>query len=253
MKKKDLAKTIDAKRKDDPYDVFDWTLVSPQHKYLWNILPRNACVTTTVTLRQFEGNPYKGGDMWDDEGVLKLRDFDTDKIVEILTSPEWCRFCFVRNPYDKLFSAYKFKIGGGNDGDPYYQKVQSEIRDLFDYPECDGQRIGIVPFRDFVRYVHDGGRSHDGHWCVQSQKLVRDLISYDYIGRFETFQQDFKMLLQRLGAPPDVVASASKVHGQSVKIRLPSAYDQELADTVYEIYRADFDAFGYERDSWMFL
>ncbi len=78
------------------------------------------------------------------------------------------------------------------------------------------------------------------------------MISYDFIGRFETFQRDFQALLGRLGAPPEVVASASKVHGQTVKICLASAYDRELADTVYGIYRADFEAFGYEHDSWMF-
>lgn len=251
MNRRDLAAVVGAKREEDPYDIFRWSLVSPQHKYLWNILPKNACVTTTVTLREFEGNPYRGGEMWDDEGVLKLRDFSTDEIVEMLTSPEWCRFCFVRNPYDKLFSAYKSKIGDP-DGDPWYQQAQSEIREMFDYPQRDGRRIGIVSFRDFVRFVHGGGWPHDGHWCVQVEKLITEMISYDFIGRFETFQRDFKALLEQLGAPPEIVASAEKVHGQTAKICLPAAYDRELADTVYEIYKDDFEAFGYERESWMF-
>jgi hypothetical protein len=233
VNRQDLSAAVDAKREDDPYSIFRWSLVSPQHKYLWNILPKNACVTTTLTLREFEGNPYRGGEVWDDEGVLKLRDFGTDEIVEMLTSPEWCRFCFVRNPYDKLFSAYKSKIGDP-DGDPWYQ------------------RVGIVSFRDFVRFVQGGGWPQDGHWCVQVRKLTTELISYDYIGRFETFQRDFKNLLERLGTPPEIVASAEKIHGQSAKICLPAAYDRELADMVYKIYRDDFDAFGYDRDSWMF-
>ena len=149
-------------------------------------------------------------------------------------------------------SAYKSKIGGDSDGDPYYQTIRHEIRELFDYPRRDGERVGIVSFRDFVRYVHDGRRPYDGHWCVQSEKLATEMISYDFIGRFETFQRDFQALLERLGAPPEIVASASKVHGQTVKICLAAAYDRELADTVYGIYKADFEAFGYERDSWMF-
>ena len=252
MNKQDLAAAVDAKREDDPYDLFRWTLVSPQHKYLWVILPKNACVTTTVTLREFEGNPYRGGDLWDDEGVLKLRDFCTDEIVKMLTSPEWCRFCFVRNPYDKLFSAYKSKIGNG-DGDPYYQTAKSDIRELLDYPKRDGQRVGIVSFRDFVRFVHEGNWPHDGHWCVQSRRMTTEIISYDYIGRFETFQRDFKAILERLGAPPEIVASAEKEHGQTAKICLPTAYDRDLADTVYHMYKEDFEAFGYDRDSWMFM
>jgi len=82
--------------------------------------------------------------------------------------------------------------------------------------------------------------------------MTTGLISYDFVGRFETFQADFKALLERLGAPPEIVASAEKVHGQTAKICLPAAYDRELADTVYAIYRDDFEAFAYERDSWMF-
>ena len=94
---------------------------------------------------------------------------------------------------------------------------------------------------------------YDNHWCVQAGKLKLDLIRYDFIGRFETFQRDFKALLTRLNAPPEVVASAEKVHGETARICLPAAYDRELADVVYELYREDFETFGYERDSWLFM
>ena len=250
MNKQDLAAWVDMERKDDPTYIFD-SLVSTNHKYVWNAIGKVASVTTTVTLRKFEGNPHRGGDLWDEEGVLKLRDFSTDEIVEMLTSPEWCRFCFVRNPYDRLFSAYKSKIGDP-DGDPNYREEQNEIREMFEYPRRNGQRVGIVSFRDFVRYVHAGNRWYDGHWCVQTRMLATKMISYDFIGRFETFQDDFKALLGRLGAPPEIVASAEKVHGQTAKIYLPAAYDRQLANNVYGVYKDDFEVFGYDRDSWMF-
>ena len=150
----------------------------------------------------------------------------------------------------KLFSAYKSKITDP-DGDPWYLPVQEEIREAFGYPVKGGRRVGIVSFRDFVRFIQEGNRRYDNHWCVQKGKLKLDLINYDFIGRFETFQRDFKCLLTRLGAPAEIIASAEKVHGQTTKICLPAAYDRELADAVYELYWEDFEAFGYERDSWM--
>ena len=189
--------------------------------------------------------------MWNEEGVQKLCDFGTDEIVEMLTAPDWCRFSFVRNPYDRLFSAYKSKISDP-DGDPWYHGVQAEIREMFDYPRRDGQQLSIVSFRDFVRYVQGGGRPHDPHWCVQTKRLAREIMSFGFIGRYEMYQRDFRAILERLGAPPGIVASAEKVHGQSTKICLPAAYDRDLADRVYGIYREDFEAFGYDRDSWMF-
>jgi hypothetical protein len=33
---------------------------------------------------------------------------------------------------------------------------------------------------------------------------------------------------------------------------LAAAYDHDLADVVYRSYQADFEAFSYERDSWLF-
>ncbi len=41
---------------------------------------------------------------------------------------------------------------------------------------------------------------NDGRWCVQLEKLTTEMISYDYMGRFETFQHDFRILLESLGA-----------------------------------------------------
>jgi sulfotransferase famil protein len=252
MDRASVARAVDAKRKDDPYRIFRWSLVSPEHKYLWIISPKVACVTTTLSLRVFESNPFTGGDVWEDEGVLKLRDFSTDEIAGMLTSPDWCRFCFVRNPYDKLFSAYKSKMLDP-DGDPWYVPIQAEIREAFDYPIKDGKRVGTVAFRDFVRFLEAGNHRYDGHWCLQVGRLTRDLIPYDYVGRYETFQRDLRALLERLGAPPEVVATAEEVHGQSFRAPLAVSYDKELADVVYAMYREDFEAFAYDRDSWRYL
>jgi len=35
----------------------------------------------------------------------------------------------------------------------------------------------------------------DPHWNVQTQRLMLDLISYDFIGRYETFADDFATVL----------------------------------------------------------
>ena len=96
MDKQELTALVDAKRSNDPWGNFYWSLVSPENKYLFVMTGKVASVTTTVALRELDGNPFEGGDVWEDDGVLKLRDFTTDEIVEMLTSPDWFRFCFVR-------------------------------------------------------------------------------------------------------------------------------------------------------------
>ena len=251
MGTQDLTALIDARRANDPSDAFWWSMVSRRHKYLWVVVPKVACTTTAITLRELDGNPFSGGALWEDDGVSRLTDFTTDEISEMLISQEWFRFGFVRNPHDRLFSAYKSKIGNAG-AEEWYQDVQREIRELKDYPTRNGERVGMVSFRDFVRYVQNGARAGDGHWCVQAERLMMDMIPYDFIGRFERFGEDFRTVLERLNAPEKALRTASQVRGQTVKICLSAAYDRELANAVHEIYREDFETFGYGRDSWMF-
>ena len=251
MKKVELASLVDAHRRNDPTQAFYYSRVSAERRYLWVSLPKVASVTTAVCLRQLDGIPHTDGAVWDDEEVPKLQDFATPEIVEMLTSRDWFRFCFVRNPYDRLFSAYKDKIAR-TDQEPWYRTVQDEIRQAYGYPMSNGNGIATIAFRDFVRYVTSGARRGDGHWCVQSIRLMADMIRYDFIGRFETLADDFRTVLTRLEAPDSVLAQASVVRGNTPKVALAAAYDRELASTVYEWYRSDFEAFGYDRDSWMF-
>jgi hypothetical protein len=251
MNKQEVATLVDARRKSDPTSTFYYTRVSTKHRYVWVSVQKVASVTIGIALRELDGIPLTDGALWDDEEVPKLQDFTTSEIAEMLTSEEWFRFCFVRNPFDRLLSAYKDKIMRVN-AESWYRNVQSEIRERYDYPLRDGERAGRVAFRDFVRFVTEGGHSGDGHWCSQSARLMQDMIPYDFIGHFQTFQKDLEAVLDRLDAPAGVREMASTVRGQSPRINLAVAYDRELAAAVHAWYSEDFGAFGYEKDSWMF-
>jgi hypothetical protein len=101
-----------------------------------------------------------------------------------------------------------------------------------------------------VRYV-TSHRHSDGHWNTQSHVLACDDISYDVIGHFETFVADFRAILERLDAPPAVLAIAAQVTNPTTELPTAAAYDSELAAVVYDYYREDFERFDYYRDSWL--
>jgi hypothetical protein len=168
-----------------------------------------------------------------------------------MTSPEWFRFCFVRNPYYRLFSAYKSKIL--NYGDMQYQFVRDAIRAKWDYPVRDGRPAGMVAFRDFVRYVEEmADPDRDFHWRSQTAIVMPAMIQYDLIGRMETFAQDFEQVLRRLSASAELIAAIPEAVNPTTKMYHAAAYDRELAWRVYDMYRVDFETFGYDRDSWLF-
>ena len=251
--KSQLADLVDARREDDIHASMAYhSRVSPTHKYVCMTIPKIACTRVKLTLLQFEGQPEP-----EDIGEIhnmgqRLADFKTSEIVEMLLAPDWFRFCFVRNPYDRLLSAYKTQVG--NIWNDEYGWLKSEIKEAFSYPAQDNDPECIVAFRDFVRYLHNARSEvrYDGHFNVQANILMQDIIVYDFIGRFEDFASEFERILTRLQAPSHILATASDVQNATYKLHPAIAYDKELADTVCSMYQSDFEGFGYSPDSWMF-
>lgn len=229
--------------------------VSVPHRYVTIAVPKVACSTVKRTLHTFEGQSQYRDRWWathEDSGGLTLLDHPTDLVVEMLTSPEFLRFCFVRNPYSRLFSAWKSKLGCD---DEQYEVTRNAIREEFDYPTVDGTRVGTVSFRDSIEYLLDPATSGhlDDHWTLQTQVLTYDTIDFEVVGRFENFVDDFAAILKRLKAPPDIVALGSEVTNPTAPMALAAVYDSALASRVHDHYAGDFEAFGYEADSWRFL
>jgi len=247
-----LVDRIEAKRSQDSQgclSVHSW--VSFAHRYLYVAVGKNACtrIKSTLVLLDGEAVPEHLGQVHN--MGQRLSSLSTKQIAMILSSPDWFRFCFVRNPYYRLFSAYKSKIL--NYLDPQYQWVRDKIRSSCGYPLRDGRPAGMVTFRDYVDFVEARLDSvPDAHWARQTDILAIDLVPYDFVGRFERFQQDFEHVLRRLRAPDNVLATRTEVMNPTTPMYHAAAYDHELADHVYRMYEADFTTFGYERDSWLF-
>ena len=231
--------------------------VSKAHKYFYIGTPKVACTKVKSILHQLEGYSIPehianihGRDIDGQPFVSKLTDYSIEEGTHILASPRWFRFCFVRNPYDRLFSAYKSKIMNDN---PQYFKFREEIRESFNYPSFKNEQLAKISFKDFVRYIKGiPDKSRDFHWRTQTDVLLFKSINYDFIGRLETFDKDLSSVLRRLNASTKLLNEVPKKVNATDKIYLAAAYDKKIADIAYDIYRSDFDAFDYDRNSWMF-
>ncbi|HEY9291808.1 MAG TPA: sulfotransferase family protein [Microlunatus sp.] len=245
-----LRNLLVQRRSDDSYRTWGYhSRVSPAHRYVCVPVPKVACTTTKTVLRSLEGLPPS--DRIHDEGD-RLADFSIDQNIDMLRSPAWLRFSFVRNPYARLYSAYKSKIG--NTWEHQYDWLQRQIRDAYDYPIQDGVRTGMINFDDFVRFVAESSDPRvgtDGHLAPQVAIVQQDCIDYDTIGRFETFQTDFTAILTRLDASAAVVDQVTKIINPTPYAPLTAVYRRALAATVYALYEADFETWGYPRRSWL--
>ncbi len=229
--------------------------VSPAWKYVAVTSGKVGCSTVKYALHDLEGKPPVDG-WWtvhegDDEMSMSRYGFDT--VASMLNDPSVLKFCIVRNPYDRIFSAWKSKVLRRMD--TQYQELRDRIRDAYGYePGTDDSPRPTLAFGDFVRFIATHGDDRavatDGHWCPQTDTLWWGLIDYDVIGRFENFNEDFGGVLRHLGAPDNVIVRGAEQFNATTSFPLSAAFDSALASVVYDFYRADFDAFGYSPDSW---
>ncbi len=232
------------------------TWISSTHKYFYMATPKVACSKIKIVLQQLEGLPLPPRPLrihWRDTPglsfVSSIADFTTSDAVEILTSSDWFRFCFVRNPYSRLFSSYKQKI---LDLTSPWVGFRESIREKAGYPTPPDSSPKMVGFGDFVRYIGEQfDDDRDGHWRSQTGILHLEAIQYDFVGRMESFTRDFTSILQRFSAPAELIASVPDIVNATQRLPLTMTYDQKLADYVYGTFRDDFEAFDYDRDSWM--
>lgn len=143
------------------------------------------------------------------------------------------KFAFVRNPWDRLYSAYSYlKAGGWNDQDAEWANTNlSNIHDfesfLLDWltPERMYSHIHLWPQTDFV--------------CDQAGYPLIDELCY-----FESIQEDFRKLSTRLNS------EATLVHTNSSKRdSFKSIYSDAMKKKVGELYKKDAVNFGYTFDN----
>jgi len=169
---------------------------------------------------------------------------------------EYNFYCFVRNPYARLKSAWVDKFANGHEsGYPHSirGKLLRNIRSFANQHNLPGgDPKTLVPFSTFVRYIdsqQDGKRNH--HWDVQHEVLMTDVIHYSQVYKMETqFPQGVTSIFDRLGIAESWTTQAIKQPCNESKKIKKAIFTPELAEQAKRIYARDFQIFGYDVDSW---
>ena len=138
-------------------------------------------------------------------------------------------FSFVRNPYDRLYSSYKFlQTGGMNEHDKVaFQKYLSKFSDFEDFVlnglnnEIIYEIIHFVPQSEFI--------------CNKNGEIL-----VDFVGRFENLNDDLNSISRKIKKE-----LALEHHNKNFKKDYKKIYNQEMKTKVYEVYKKDFVLFNY--------
>jgi hypothetical protein len=171
--------------------------------------------------------------LWGRPGALHLRPEHAKLIFGWWNFQRFFKFGFVRNPYDRVVSAWSFLKQGG------LHKWKSQwVKEHIDPP-------------DFLQFVKERLPTKniisDLHFLPQYLFLTdhADKFVTDFIGYYENLDHDFAFIASTLGITPSKLTK----NNTSDRCRdLRYYYDKEAADKVYSIYRKDFTLFGYSKD-----
>ncbi|MEO0793523.1 MAG: sulfotransferase family 2 domain-containing protein [Verrucomicrobiota bacterium] len=170
--------------------------------------------------------------LFENDGGSHLRLVDYAVIFGAADFNRYFKFTFVRHPETRLASAFTFlKNGGANARD-------AEWATQIKLPETD--------FKTFVRRLADEPKLlRWKHLTPQSEFLTMNGSTehLDYVGRFEQLNKDFEFVAERLDRKVSLrQENVTKKTGTDYE----SLYDGETRRIVRDVYRIDFEHFGYE-------
>lgn len=139
-------------------------------------------------------------------------------------------FSFVRNPWDRLYSAYKFLEKGG--------------ANVHDENAFDMYLSQYSNFKDFVMNgLSEELISEIIHFKLQSDFIcdTNDNILVDFVGRFESLNDDRIELEKKINTNIEL-----DHYNMNKKKKYTDIYTNEMILKVKHFYRRDINIFGYE-------
>ncbi len=161
-------------------------------------------------------------------GHLTMRDYEI-----MFSSSElrtYFKFTFVRNPWDRLYSAFHYLRRGG-----------------MNRSDREWSASNLSRYRSFEEFVCDWVDSENvrswWHFIPQWEFVVSSggQCRLDFTGRYETLGSDFQTIAFRLGRKQELAHENRS--GESNLYQ--SAYTHEMIDRVADVYARDISLFGY--------
>ena len=222
-----------------------------QQKLIYVNVPKCASTSIKMILSRLIGRRITSFDQLHKRRYSGLRSpfqVGMSAFHRLATNSATLRFSFVRNPYERLVSAWadkfqdRYLVAGDFFIDEYLVHRKTIDSSL---PHCEHRTL---TFADFVTYATATASLRvNAHWSLQDDILNMPGLALDFVGRVETFTRDIGRVLDHVRADQRLRQAAVIPLRASPHHSWPLYYSQNLADRVYRAYESDFDRFGYPR------
>jgi hypothetical protein len=232
-------------------ELYHHTFVYPEQRLLYVETPKAACTSMKVALLGLTGStledlPQGKVPRRIPEAIVhdrraypakSLVDLGRDELVETLTAPGWMRFCVIRNPFARTFSAWEDKVFLGD------ALLFNRFR-----PQGDGDRFveGALDVRAtfgvFVKDLFDRRREYfsDVHFRPQARVIAIGALPYTDVVRLDeldSFRAELEAHVSRPIALPRL--------NEGLGMNWDDNYDAEAIERVSDLYAEDLALFGF--------
>lgn len=197
----------------------EWSFVPfYAHKCIFVHIPKAAGTAISQSLFNNLGGGHETIQYYQE--ILKPSDFES-----------FFKFTIVRNPWDRLHSAYEYLKSGGfgpNDKTWFLNNLSA--------------------FKSFEDFVHNWLSKENCNAYIHFNPQVNFLkdqhgkINFDLIGRYETLSDDVDQIKQRLNIP-------HKLQNKNVNLKkryYQEAYTKKMIEKVESVYSDDVNIFNYK-------
>ncbi|KAJ7322730.1 hypothetical protein JRQ81_019017 [Phrynocephalus forsythii] len=246
------------RQKNMPHSIWDLSaghrrtllkhiLVSDKYQFLYCYVPKVACSNWKRILKVLDGvleNVNVKLKMDHKQDLVFLSDMKPDEIRYRLK--HYFKFLFVRNPMERLLSAYRNKFGEIKE---YQLKYGVEI--IKRYRKNPEKTLGDdVTFSEFLQYLLDEEVERmNEHWMPIYNLCQPCAMMYNFIGSYERLHEDANYVLETVQTPsfirfPERQAWYKPVTAETLNYYLCNT-PRWLIEELLPKYILDFSLFAY--------
>ncbi|XP_068175074.1 carbohydrate sulfotransferase 14 [Antennarius striatus] len=224
-------------------------LVDDQYHFLYCYVPKVACSNWKKVLKVLNGALENVNVNVKMNHVADLKFLSSLKPEEInFRLKHYFKFMFVRDPMERLLSAYKNKFGEiASYQHKYGVEIVKRYRDVAKDAHIKGDD---VTFAEFIQYLVDEDVDHmNEHWMPMYNLCQPCVVNYDFIGSHDRIEEDSEFVLQHVGAPSYVHFPVRQTWYKPVTTETLYYYvcslPQTLLTELLPKYILDFSFFAY--------
>ncbi|XP_074520957.1 carbohydrate sulfotransferase 10 isoform X2 [Halichoeres trimaculatus] len=197
-------------------------------------------------------------------GLPRLSTFTPQEITHRLST--YFKFFIVRDPFERLISAFKDKFVKNPRFEPWYKhKIAPAIIRKYRKRQFDSENTTSgLHFEDFVRYLGDvEGRHHLDrqfgepiiHWMTYADLCAPCEIPYSVVGHHETLDQDAPFILRAAGIDqlvsyPPIPPGITRYNRTKVEQYFSGISKRDIR-RLFARYQGDFSLFGYPNPDFL--